>query len=595
MSEDKKMESQETPSQMDESSFLDLHWTDEDPDLDIAPEGVCCKDINEIVERIAKVKDTVKKINLLNQHALTEIPSIFKECKLLEELNISHSAIKEIPDFLFTLPNLRGLSCCCRELIRPPTGFANAKKLERLHFRFNEDWEFPKGITALNELKTLAIDIYSVIALPKDMGNLKNLEELTLFIKYEQGDAPCLPSSFKDHGAIKKFNIGDHVYKNHKTFDLDQAAKILASCPGLESVKIAGFSIGKGHESLSLFTGLKELELRHLSIEGNLFNSITALKKLEKLHIWGSEFKITEFPDILGNLKELQSLSFAGNFILDLPPSIYGLSKLTALEIGSTGITALDEKIGKLQNLEKIHIYDNMIQKLPESIFTLPSLAVLDIEDNIFQQEEIAAIKEKLAALEKNGKKIEFMCEGQGHRQMVKRLRTLKDIAAMDMAVYSKHCLGAINENAFALKYVDKKKLHGSLQYAELCMAAVRKSCSALEEVDPEMLEKTYYFRICIEATRNPELDNVLKYVKDKLLTDYEYIQVCIEAALHNNSVNFLDVINQKSYMKRLSRGDYERVCWVAILRYPAVISKMIDPTLELRQLAAKHGHEKKR
>jgi len=563
---------------------LDLHWKDEAPDLGIASEGVCCKDMDEIVERISKVKNTVKKIDLNNQHALTEIPSILKECELLEEINITHTEITSIPDFLFALPNLRSLSCCCRKLTQPPTGLAKAQKLERLHTRINEGWGFPEGLTSLNELKILIIDLYSSAAFPKDMGALKKLESLILSVKYEKGDIQSLPDSLSNHPALKKISISDHVYKNYKVFDLDDAAKILSSCKQFESFALSSLTTGK-HAGLSRLTALKELELRHLITEKNIFDSIAALNKLEKLDIGGSEFKITELPDIFDNFKELRSFSFAGNFVPVLPPSLYNLEKLTILEIASTGITSLDEKIGNMKNLVKIHAYDNLLEKLPVTIFTLPGLQVLNIEENIFRQQEIAEIKEKLNALNKNGQKIEFTYDGQGHRQFVKKLRALKDTGGIDIAAYYKHCLDAVNENPYAVKYADKNKLQGR-HYAELCMAAIRKTSLALENIDPEKLGKPYYFFICMEAAKCQNIANVFKLIKDNLLTDDEYIQVCIEAALHNRSLDFIDNFNTKSFISRFSREIYERVCWVAVLHYPQTISKMIKPTHELHKLA---------
>jgi Leucine-rich repeat (LRR) protein len=562
---------------------IDLHWTNEDPDLGIAPEGVRCKDMGEVIQRISAVKDTVKKINLNNQPALTEIPSILKECKLLEEIDISRTRITEIPAFLFTLPNLRSLSCCCRELSSPLTGLAKAEKLQTLNFQINENGVFPDEITALHELKVLDIGLYSNAVLPENFGNLKKLEDFSLSLYYHGETAPGLPASFEKHPALRKLGISDHIYKNHKTFDLAKAAQILASCPAFKSLVLSSLGIGQGHKNLSLLTGLKELELRHLLVEGNIFDSITTLNNLEKLDIWGSELKLTALPDIFGKFKELRTFSFAGNFIKTLPPSVYGLDKLTTLEIGSTGLSALDDKIGTLQNLEKIHVFDNLLETLPEAVFTLPRLAVLDIQENIIRQKDIAAIREKISALGGSGQKIELMDEGQGHRLMLKKLRALENIAAMEPAVYYKHCLDAVNEDPHTIKFADKKKLQGNF-YAGLCLAAAKKSCFALEDIDPKMMDRGLYFRVCVEAAKNPDIGHAFRFINVELLSEYEYIQVCLEAALHNIYADFLNWVNAE----RLSRSDYERICWAAILHHPAAITSMIEPTEELRQLAAK-------
>jgi len=506
---------------------LDLHWQSADDFFEIESDGVLCKDMNEIIERISKVKDTVKKLNLNNQQALTEIPDIIKECKLIEELNISHTKITSIPDYIFALPALRVLSCCCKEVPKPPAGLAKAVKLEKLHIRINESWGFPKEISSLTELKILLIDIYSPSAFLKDLKNLNKLEELSLSIKYDKGAALNLPDSFLNHPALKKITISDNIYKNYKLLDFDHTANILSSCKVFESLTLSYLTIKK-HNDLSKISQLKKLELRHLLVEGNIFDSIASLKNLEKLGVMGSEFKIADLPDIFGSLKGLNSFSFAGNFIRKLPPSLFTLTNLTALEVGATGISVIDDKIENLKNLTTLHIYDNMLEKLPNSIFALPKLTVLNIEENFFKQQDIIAIKQKISALSNNGQKIEFICGGQGHRLPVKKLRALNYFESINSEVYYKYCMAAVYEKP-----------------------------------------------------------NSLKHINDKFLKDIEYIQVCLEAALRNSDPDFLVNIN----CKRLRRVDYERICWAAILHMPATISKMIEPTEELTLIASRiHG-----
>jgi len=569
---------------------LDLHWTVEEPDLGIAAEGVYCKDFNEVAAHIAKAKDTVKTINLNNQPGLTEIPPVLGDCTLIEELNISHTKLNIIPGFLFDLPNLRVFSCCCSFLSQFPKGISNLKKLEKLHIRINKDWAFPEEICSLQNLKTLTVDLYNPAALPDSFGDLQNLEELTLTTKYNEGDIPPLPKTISKLGALKKLYINDPFYKNRKSFDLAAAAKALSSCGEFKTLKLSGIAVGEGHKGLSKLTGLNELELRHVVTEGDVFKSIAPLSKLEKLDIWGSEFKITEIPDIFDNMKELRFFSVAGNMILTLPPSIYNLEKLVSLEIGSTGISVLDEKIANLQNLENLQIYDNILEKLPDSIFKLPRLKILNIEENAFSQREIAAIQEKINSLAAKGQKIQFLFEKQGQRQMVKKLRTLANIDKMDTALYAKYCYSAVLENPYAIKYIDKSKLKNTKLYTEICIAAVKKTCFALENVDLETLDKSHYFYVCMEAACSPDIGNAFNLIKDDLLADDEYIQVCIAAALHNKSAAFLDFFNRESFTKRFSRGIYERVCWVAVLHYPPVIVKMENPTRELLAIVAKYA-----
>jgi len=573
---------------------LDLHWKDEDTDLGIASEGVLCDDMEDIINRITEVKDTVRIINLENQPALTEIPEILKECKLLEELDISHTDIDEIPEFLFKLPNLKSLSCRCSFLSQPPKGFSNARKLERLHCRINKGWTFFDEILSLENLKYLGVDLYSPIMLPKKLGTLKNIEEFFLAIKYdEEGDVSPLPDSFNEHPVLKTVIIDDPFHKTRKTFDLESAAKILSTCPKLETLELTGLAVGAGHHNLSILTGLKELKLRHLLVSGNILDSIASLQNLEKLDIWGSEFKLTKIPDIFINMKNLQDFSFAGNMVLDLPPSIYGLTELRTLGIGSTGISTLNERIGNLKNLKRLDIYDNLLSKLPDAVFTLPSLEILNIEENIFNPKDLFAISEKIKNLAQKGHKIEFLYKMQGHRQWTKKLRAIRDIDKVDVENYFRLCLNASRENPFAIKYMNKDKLHDQRLYAELCIISVRKTCVALENVDPKKLGDPYYFLVCMEAARDKNIGNNFKLIKDDELSNDEFIQVCMEAAMHNASFDFIRNFNTEAFSSRFGREIYERICWVSVLHNPHTAAGMIKPTAEIRKIVERRTRKK--
>jgi Leucine-rich repeat (LRR) protein len=561
---------------------LDLHWTEEDSELGIPSEGVYCKNLDDLSKRIDAVKETVVKINLDNQPALKQIPPILGQCISLERLNISHTEITEIPDFLFSLPNLRYLSCCCNRITKPPKGLSKAQKLENLHIRINDGWAFPDEITGLPELTTLTVDLYKDIALPKSIGNLKKLETLTLFLKYKEESFTLLPGSLSGHGALKKVSINS-FFNKEKSLDFNKTAALLASCPNLESLVLSGLKIDGGQEILSKLAGLKELELRHLHVDGNIFTMISALSKLEKLVILGGEFNINKMPDIFQNMQELRIFSFSGNFVHDLPPSIYTLKNLTDIEIDSAGIAAVDEKIGGLKNLKKFHFQDNALETLPEALFTLPNLAILNIEDNLIVQKELIKINENLINLHKKGQKIEFFYKGQGVNHKIKRLRSLNSAEETDIETYYKYCLEAISEDPHAIQYINRDKLKKYQHYyAVLCAAAVNKSCFALEYMDIGSLGHSSYFNVCMQAAKSSNIGHVFKYIRDDLLNDIEYIKVCIEAALHSTSADFLSKINAK----RFSREYYERICWVSVLHNPATIFNMEKPTVELKKLA---------
>ena len=562
---------------------LDLHYVKGDPDFGIASEGEYINDVNVLAGRISEVKNTVKTLNINFQDGINSIPAVLGECKLIEKLNISHTGITEVPDFVFNLPNLTDLSCCCSYLKDFPASVFKAQKLERLHIRLNKDWTMPKKIPALPNLKILSIDMYTSSPMPENLNVLDKLEQLFVATKYtEEGDVPDLPDSLKNHPALREVITIDPFHKYRKNYNLEKAAKILSTCSKLEYYKLSGFAVGKGHQALSGLKNIKKIDLGHLEIEGKIFDSISNLKNLEVLGIWGSDFRITEIPDIFNNMKELQEFYFAGNMVTQLPPSFYNLSKLKVLEVGSTGIYALDDKIGNMQELERIHIYDSLLDKLPESVFSLPMLKTLNIEENIFKSDTVKQIKQKIDSLAGSGQKIQFIYDKQGHRQMVKKLRALNSknsgmIDKMSVEDYAAHCMNSINESPYSIKYVNTEKLKDPKLYAKLCMAALRKKITTLENINAKALGKPFYYSICMEAAKSPDIGIIIKFINGDFLTDSEYIQICIEAALHNRHADFLTSLKTEAFQKRFSRDIIERISWVAVLHNPRTALKKMN------------------
>ena len=581
------------------NEILDLHFDEGNDDMDISGSGVYIESVEKIAEEIAAVKDTVKVINLKGQEGLTEIPKVLGECLLLEELDLSFTNLTEIPDFVFLLPALRSLSFYgCLKLSKFPEALYKAKNLENLEMYLDEGQFLSEKICSLSELRALKIYAEYCIKLPKKLGSLLKLEEFTLSARGNKDigkkEKIVLPDSFLEHPSLKTISLTSNNFftENPLILDLEHTVSILSTCPALEALKLSGFIIGDGHKHLTQLGGLKEIQLRHLLIDGNPFHSMAGLKKLEKIKIWGGEFKINELPDIFNGLPALREFCLVGNFIKTLPSSIYKLKKLEQLTIVGAGIAEIDKKIAGLKNLRELTLQDNMLNKLPDSLYSLPNLAELNIQDNNFSKKEIAYIKKHF----KPNKKVKLHTNGQEKTQYVKKLRSC-DFDKLEVNDYLKICRLAVKEGAYALKYVDKRIIGND--YQQLCEEAIFLYGSEFECVDPEQLgegsesradyiRKASYFELCKKAIQSVRyVEDVLRVTQDKYLDDEKYIQICLLAVLlHSGSWTVLQKINHK----RLNRADYEMICRASIFTNPRTVGGMVDPTPELCLLAIKLG-----
>jgi len=91
---------------------------------------------------------------------------------------------------------------------------------------------------------------------------------------------------------------------------------------------------------------------------------------------------ITEIPECIGQLTNLQQLSFADNQITEIPEFIGHLSNLKKLIIGKNEITEIPGCITQLTNLNFLGLGENQITNIPKFIGQLNNLQVLNLWKN---------------------------------------------------------------------------------------------------------------------------------------------------------------------------------------------------------------------
>jgi len=91
---------------------------------------------------------------------------------------------------------------------------------------------------------------------------------------------------------------------------------------------------------------------------------------------------LTELPEDVGQLSQLQSLYLDSNQLSELPASIGQLSQLQRLDLSNNQLSELPASIGQLSQLLVLFLDSNQLSELPESMKTLGSLRQLYLHGN---------------------------------------------------------------------------------------------------------------------------------------------------------------------------------------------------------------------
>jgi hypothetical protein len=91
---------------------------------------------------------------------------------------------------------------------------------------------------------------------------------------------------------------------------------------------------------------------------------------------------LTELPESIGSLRQLQSLDLSRNNLTEIPESIGSLRQLQSLDLSRNNLTEIPESIGSLKQLQSLYLSDNKLTEIPELIGSLKQLQSLDLAGN---------------------------------------------------------------------------------------------------------------------------------------------------------------------------------------------------------------------
>jgi hypothetical protein len=125
--------------------------------------------------------------------------------------------------------------------------------------------------------------------------------------------------------------------------------------------------------------------------------AIAALTQLQVLGL--SDNQLTEVPEAIAALTQLQTLGLSDNQLTEVPEALASLTQLQVLGLSDNQLTELPEALASLTQLQVLGLSDNQLTELPEALASLTQLQELYLSDNPLNPDLAAAYEQGMEAV----------------------------------------------------------------------------------------------------------------------------------------------------------------------------------------------------
>lgn len=261
----------------------------------------------------------------LSNFRLKKLPQTLSACKDLKFLWLFGNRLNKSKISDLGLRELRQLDISANTMKEVPNWVLSLPKLEYLNLRSNALSD-ANSCSKLASLKVLDLSYNQIKDFPADISTLENLHRLDL--------------------------------SNNFLFSLPPQACTLHQ---LSTLLLNNNKITYFPECLHHLTALRYLEanLNRLDV---LPDSLGLLQKLEILSL--SFNRLKELPDSFSNLTELKFLDLSYNQLTEVPVSIRTLKNLREINFAGNQLTSLPEWLADLPQLQNVYVSGNPIAEI---------------------------------------------------------------------------------------------------------------------------------------------------------------------------------------------------------------------------------------
>lgn len=332
-------------------------------------EDVCTK----IIEKALRKRDSTLVLTSLKLSQLPDFTLVYHEMQMITEINLSKNNLfngDQVFQALSQLGQLTKLNISHNFLNGILSIYAGelSNTIEVLNFDVNQITGFQANVGNWINLKVLSMCDNSITSLPVECSHWGQLQILNLKNnKIMEINGEILQS----WSNVEKLYLGRNLIKilSEDIGYCNQLVELDLSSNGLETVPFA----------LSQCTALKLLHLGSNKLTEVPPGLFTNLKCLREVQLYKN--KLTEIPSDIGNLVDIERLSYSSNNIRMVPEEIGTCTMLRELYLSNNAkLSSIPSTAGHLRRLQELSLRKcPALKQIPATIAELPELRELDI------------------------------------------------------------------------------------------------------------------------------------------------------------------------------------------------------------------------
>ncbi|XP_040168304.1 protein artichoke [Anopheles arabiensis] len=318
-------------------------------------------------------------LNLQDNRVLALHERCFSPLENLRELNLQGNRIEVLVDNLLDSNALLEQFDASRNSIVEisPKAFRNSRSLQTLDLSSNQLRELPESLSGLAELRELDVSFNQLTELsPNVLVSWRNLEELKVsnnkVNQLHQGSLRNLPLlqyldlssnelTLLEHGSLRNLpELQELVLADNKLSELKE--RVFEDLPNLQAVHLQQNNL----RYISPYSFFRSPSIVYLNLSANQFRSLDSVG--------------------LRSVRNLEVLDLTGNSIRKITPSpLRGLDWLVELKLDNNKICGIQgEPFATMPRLRVLSMRNNQMSRVPEPIFRSlrTNIAILDVDGN---------------------------------------------------------------------------------------------------------------------------------------------------------------------------------------------------------------------